>query len=674
MTLKKIIIAVSLTLSVAAAAFAEPAKAPVAAGAPAAATTAVAAPAVPNAPPAAAVPAAPVNPVSVAPAAAPAVKAEIKTNKLITLTMFGIIIAITLAVVISSARKTKSAADFYAAGGGITGTQNGWAIAGDYMSAASFLGISGLISLYGYDGFMYSVGWLVAYITVLLIVAEPCRNAGKYTLGDILSFRTNPKPVRAIAAISTVAVSTFYLTAQMVGAGKLMQLLLKPMVTYQQAIIGVGILMVGYVVFGGMTATTWVQIIKAGLLMSGAITLAILVAVKAHMNPFTFFNDIVTNDNIIQHVQSLAIFKKEIADGKSLMEGAGQRFLEPGLYLTNPIDQISLGLALVLGTAGMPHILMRFFTVPTAQAARKSVIIAMFIIGGFYILTTLLGFGAAIHVTPQVIKTFDAGGNMATLLLAQQLGGDIAPIFGDILLAFLCAVAFATILAVVSGLVLAASAAIAHDIYVNVIKDGHADQHEQVMAARITSFVVGAVGIFIGIAAEKQNVAHLVALAFAVAASGNLPVVVMSLFWRKFNTAGVIGGLLVGTIASIGLVMVSPNMTYPKTVAAAAQKTIEAIEKKQSTLPPGVTLAEKEIKDLDKARKDFETNKNGKSMLGLDKAIFPLKNPGIVSIPLGFIAAILFTLLFPCRRAEEGWDEIYVRQNTGLGMAKAVDH
>jgi cation/acetate symporter len=672
MSLKKIIIAVSMTLSVAAAAFAEPAKAPGAADAvpAAAATTAVAAPAAPNAPIAAA-PTAPGAPVQ---APAPAAKPEIKTNKAITLTMFGIIIAITLAVVISSARKTKSAADFYAAGGGITGTQNGWAIAGDYMSAASFLGISGLISLYGYDGFMYSVGWLVAYITVLLIVAEPCRNAGKYTLGDILSFRTNPKPVRAVAAISTVAVSTFYLTAQMVGAGKLMQLLLKPMVTYQQAIIGVGILMVGYVVFGGMTATTWVQIIKAGLLMSGAITLAILVAIKANMNPFTFFENIVTNDNIIQHVQGLAIFKKELAEGKSVMEGAGQRFLEPGLYLTNPIDQISLGLALVLGTAGMPHILMRFFTVPTAQAARKSVIIAMFIIGGFYILTTLLGFGAAIHVTPQVIKTYDAGGNMATLLLAQQLGGDIAPIFGDILLAFLCAVAFATILAVVSGLVLAASAAIAHDIYVNVIKDGHADQHEQVMAARITSFVVGAVGIFIGIAAEKQNVAHLVALAFAVAASGNLPVVVMSLFWRKFNTAGVIGGLLVGTVASIGLVMVSPNMTYPKTVAAAAQKTIEAIEKKQATLPPGLSLAEKDLKDLEKAKKDFEVNKNGKSMLGLDKPLFNLKNPGIVSIPLGFIAAILCTLIFPCRRAEEGWDEIYVRQNTGLGMAKAVDH
>jgi cation/acetate symporter len=319
----------------------------------------------------------------------------------------------------------------------------------------------------------------------------------------------------------------------------------------------------------------------------------------------------------------------------------------------------------------MPHILMRFFTVPTAQAARKSVIIAMFIIGGFYVLTTLLGFGAAIHVTPQGIRAVDPGGNMATLLLAQQLGADIAPVIGDIFLAFLCAVAFATILAVVSGLVLAASAAIAHDIYVNIIKDGHADQHEQVFAARVTSFIVGFFGIVIGIAAEKQNVAHLVALAFAVASSGNLPAVFLSLFWKKMNTAGVIAALLVGTVASIGLVMVSPNMTYPKTIAANAMKVVKKLEEKQAT---GAVLNEKELKDMDKAKATYEKNKDGKSMLGLDKPLFTLKNPGIVSIPLGFIAAILAALVFPEKRAEEGWDEIYVRQNTGLGMAKAVDH
>jgi cation/acetate symporter len=338
--------------------------------------------------------------------------------------------------------------------------------------------------------------------------------------------------------------------------------------------------------------------------------------------------------------------------------------------MKSPLDQISLGMALVLGTAGMPHILMRFFTVPTAQAARKSVIIAMFIIGGFYVLTTLLGFGAAIHVTPQGITQVDPGGNMATLLLAQQLGSDIAPIIGDIFLAFLCSVAFATILAVVSGLVLAASAAIAHDIYVNVIKDGHADQHEQVMAARITSLVVGAAGIIIGIIAEKANVAHLVALAFAVASSGNLPVVVLSLFWRKFNTAGVISGLVVGTVASIGLVMVSPNMTYPKTVAKGAEKVIAAMEKKQAA---GTALTDKDVTALAKAKKDV-LNKDGKSIMGLSEPILKLKNPGIFSIPLGFLAAIFGCLAFPSRRSEEMFDEIYVRQNTGIGMAKAIDH
>ncbi len=661
MTFKKIIIAASLTLTVAAAAFAEEAKeTPAASGAATAATAQTPASTL-------AMSATGLSTPTNAAALAPVKKRELKANKVVTLSMFAVIIGITLAVVIWAARQTKTASDFYAAGGGITGTQNGWAIAGDYMSAASFLGISGLISLYGYDGFMYSVGWLVAYITVLLIVAEPCRNAGKYTLGDILSFRTDPKPVRALAAISTVAVSTFYLTAQMVGAGKLMALLVG--VPYKTAIVGVGILMVGYVVFGGMTATTWVQIIKAGLLMSGAALLSVLVLAKAGFNPIHFFDMIVNSPDIQDHVSKLVL-----KDGITLTGvDAGQRFLEPGLFLKNPLDQISLGMALVLGTAGMPHILMRFFTVPTAQAARKSVIIAMFIIGLFYVLTTLLGFGAAINLTPQGIISVDPGGNMATLMLAEQLGADIAPIVGDLFLAFLCSVAFATILAVVSGLVLAASAAIAHDIYVNVIKDGHADQHEQVMAARITSLVVGAVGIIIGLLAEKANVAHLVALAFAVAASGNLPVVVLSLFWRKFNTAGVISGLVVGTIASIGLVMVSPNMTYPKVVAAGAQKVITAMEKKQATLPPGTALEEKDAKALAKAQKDV-LGKDGTSMMGLEKPLFNLKNPGIVSIPLGFIAAILGCLMFPSRRSEEMFDEVYVRQNTGIGMAKAIDH
>jgi cation/acetate symporter len=391
------------------------------------------------------------------------------------------------------------------------------------------------------------------------------------------------------------------------------------------------------------------------------------------MNPIRFFEDIATSSAIIDHVKLLPIYLKEL-DGANATLDAGQRFLEPGLFLTNPLDQISLGMALVLGTAGMPHILMRFFTVPTAQAARKSVIVAMFIIGSFYILTTLLGFGAAIHVTPQGIQGVDKGGNMAAMMLAQQLGGEISPFLGDLLLAFLCAVAFATILAVVSGLVLAASAAIAHDIYVNVIKDGHADQHQQVMAARITSLVVGTCGIIIGIAAEKQNVAHLVALAFAVASSGNLPVVVLSLFWRRMNTAGVISGLVVGTIASIGLVMVSPNMTYPDRVADNAKKAYTKLEQEIATGKVAPEAMDKTLKTIEAQKAEESKNRGGTSMLGLKAPLFPLKNPGLVSIPLGFLAAIMGALAFREKRAEEMFDEIYVRQNTGIGMAKAIDH
>jgi cation/acetate symporter len=598
-------------------------------------------------------------------AQAPARVEKVEANRAITITMFLIIVGITLGIVVWAAKRTKTTADFYAARGAITGTQNGWAIAGDYMSAASFLGIAGLISLYGYDGFMYSVGWLVAYVTVLLIVAEPCRNAGKFTMGDILSFRTNPKPVRAAAAISTVAVSTFYLTAQMVGAGKLMELLLG--IPFRIAISGVGCLMIVYVVFGGMIATTWVQIIKAGLLMTGASVLCILVAAKAGFNPVQFFSDIATNPQIASWVQ-INLLKEAIPKAGF---DYGQRFLEPGLLLKDVWDQISLGMALVLGTAGMPHILMRFFTVPTAQAARKSVIIAMFIIGTFYIMTTLLGFGAAINVSPQLISRVDAGGNMANMLLAQMLGNQVAPLAGDFLLAFLCAVAFATILAVVSGLVLAASAAISHDIYVNIVKGGHADQHEQVRAARITSVAVGATAIIIAILAEGQNVAHLVALAFAVASSGNLPVVILALFWRKFNTAGTIAGLMVGTFVAIGLVLVSPNMQYPKIIAAGQQKISVALEQKQAG---GATLTDKEKAELAKAKMLYEKNKDGSSMMGLDKPLFPLKNPGIVSIPVGFLAAVLFSLMFRRKKEEDAFDELYVRQNTGIGVAKTIAH
>ena len=423
----------------------------------------------------------------------PGVPTKVKPNRAITISMFLTIIGITLCVVIWAARSTKSASDFYTAGGGITGLQNGWAIAGDYMSAASFLGMSGLISLYGIDGFMYAVGPMFSFIAILLVIAEPCRNAGKFTLGDILSFRTAPKPVRAVAAISTVTVSLFYLIAQMVGAGKLMQVLLD--IPYRVSVIGVGILMVGYVVVRrheghhlgadhqGRTADERHR--AAGV--SGH--------AKAGFNPVGFFTDIVGNQLVQDHVRMNVLKDALPKPGFDY----GQRFMEPGLFLKNPLDQISLGIAWALGAAGLPHILMRFFTVPSAKEARKSIVIALFINSSFFFLINIIGFGAALYLSPQLISSVDKGGNMATLLLAQLLGGGAGTLGGDMFLAFICAVAFATILAVVSGLVLAASAAIAHDVYVNIVMDGKADQQTQVKVARITSLFVGLAAILMGL-------------------------------------------------------------------------------------------------------------------------------------------------------------------------------
>lgn len=662
--MKKLFMAMILALSLGSfAAAAEPAKTQ--AGAPAA--PGVAAPAAATVP-AATAPAAMPAPQAAAPAKAPAPPAGAKANKSLTLTLFCVIIAITLGIVYWAAKRTKSTSDFYAAAGGITGWQNGWAIAGDYMSAATFLGMAGLISLNGFDGFLYPTGWMVAFVTVLLVVAEPCRNSGKYTIGDVLSFRSSPKPVRACAAIVTLLVSTFYLTAQMVGAGKLMQLLLG--IPYLVSIIGVGILITIYVVFGGMIATTWVQIIKAGLLVGAGCLISFLVLLKLGMNPFRLLEEVTKSQSIQEWVRTAKLQHATPQPGFDY----GQRYLEPGLFLKNTWDQVSLGMATCLGTAGMPHILMRFFTVPDAKTARKSVVVSMFIIATFFILTTVMGYGAALFLTPQGIVAVDKSGNMANPLLARFLGNDFSPFMGDFFQALVCAVAFATILAVVSGLVLACSAAISHDIYNNVIKEGKADQTEQMKVARITSGVVGLAGVLIAIAAEKQNVAHLVALAFAVSAAGVLPTVVLSLFWKKMSTAGIVAGLLVGTLSGIALVLVSPNMTYPKTVAAGAQKIVVGLEKKQAALPPGVMLEEKDLKTLDKSHKDYEANKNGTSILGLDKPLFPLKVPAIVCIPLGFLSSFIFSLLFPCKREEEAFDELYVRQSTGIGIAKAVEH
>ena len=595
--------------------------------------------------------------------------------------VFGAIIASTMFVTYLAAKRVKNVADFYTAGGGVSGLQNGWAIAGDYLSAASFLGIAGLISIWGYDGFMYSVGWLVAYITVLLVIAEPCRNIGKYTLADILAYRNNPRATRIVGAISVITVSTFYLTAQMVGGGVLVKTLIG--IDYEISVIVVGILMLGYVLFGGMVATTWVQIIKAGLLVTASIVLVIMV-----WSQYGFFGDFL--NNVVADPKIQARVAQILGDGAKNMspQELGQRFLEPGLLFKAPIDQISLGMALVFGTAGLPHILMRFFTVPTAQAARKSVIWAMAIIGGFYVLTLFLGMGSAMKVGADQIRAIDAGGNMAAPLLAQALGGGADSLLGNFMLAFVAAVAFATIVAVVAGLVLAAASAMAHDLWVGVIRGEHVTPQEQVKAARIATVVVGAMAIAIGIAAKGQNVAHLVALAFAVAASANFPCVLLTLYWKRCNTGGIVLGMIVGTLTAIALVMVSPNMTYPKVLKAAAQKVVDATPTKLDKLNADLAAAaddaaraklQKAIatadKDLAAAKgtlvkfKDADT-----SLVGLDKPWFELRNPGLVSIPLGFLAVILGSLLYRDKRAEDMWDELYARQNTGILAAKAAAH
>ena len=514
--------------------------------------------------------------------------------------MFLGFIAITLWITWWAARKSAGSSAFFAAGRSLRAWQNGIAVAGDYMSAASFLGIAGIIAFQGYDGFMYSVGWLVAYLTVLLIVAEPLRNAGKYTMADVLAYRLSPRPVRAMGALSTLTVSTFYMIAQMVGAGALVSLLLQDTgITFQTAVIGIGVLMIVYVVFGGMLATTWVQIVKAILLMAGTILLSILVLAHFGFSLTAFFDAIgqVTYTN---------------AQGNAVT----QDFMTPGLRYAPPygaLDLISLGMALIFGTAGLPHILVRFYTVPDAQTARKSVVWAMLIIGAFYILTTFLGFGAATIVGRDFIAA-NGGTNMSAPLLAQALAGDL-------FFAFISAIAFATILAVVAGLTISASTSFAHDFWTNVLHGGRERREgEEVRVARVTAFFVGAISIVIAIVlGPNANVAFLVALAFAVAASANLPVIVLSLFWRRFNTAGAVCGLATGLVSSLVLIAMSPSIM----------------------------------------RAD---------------AIFPLENPGILSIPLGFLGAVLGTLLRREPQAEHKFTELSVRANTGLGAERATSH
>ncbi|RCG26743.1 cation acetate symporter [Streptomyces diacarni] len=539
--------------------------------------------------------------------AAPAVQLAAEgasAHRPLIITLFSVFVAITLAVTVWAGRRTKDAADFYAGGRQFSGFQNGLAISGDYMSAASFLGIAGAIALSGYDGFLYSIGFLVAWLVALLLVAEPLRNSGRYTMGDVLAYRMRQRPVRTAAGVSTIIVSIFYLLAQMVGAGALVALLLG--ITGETGknliVVFVGVVMILYVTIGGMKGTTWVQMIKACLLIGGTVIITFLVFHKFNYNLSSLLGAAAENS------------------------GKGAAFLEPGLKYgattTSKIDFISLGIALVLGTAGLPHILIRFYTVPTAKAARKSVNWAIGIIGVFYLMTIALGFGAAALLSPKTITDSNAAGNTAAPLLAQEIGGGADSTGGAVLLAMISAVAFATILAVVAGLTLASSSSFAHDLYANVIRKGNATEKEEVKAARVSAVIIGAVAIGLGIFAGKLNVAGLVALAFAVAASANLPTLLYSLFWKRFTTTGALWSIYGGLISSVLLVFFSPVVTG-----------------KESSMFPDV-----------------------------DFAWFPLENPGLISIPLGFLLGWVGSLFSKDEGAGGAkYAELEVRSMTGVG-------
>jgi cation/acetate symporter len=531
----------------------------------------------------------------------------------LTTALFLVVVAITIGITVWASRSTSGAADYYAAGRNITGVQNGLAISGDYMSAASFLGISGAIALYGYDGFLYSIGFLVAWLIALLLVAELLRNSGRYTMADQLAYRMRQTPVRTAAATSTVMVSIFYLLAQMVGAGTLVALLLgvSSEAITNLTIVGVGALMIIYVVFGGMKGTTWVQIVKAVLLMTGTVLISVLVLAQFNFN------------------------LSELLGTAATESGNGEAFLNPGLQYgvstTSKIDFMSLALALVLGTAGLPHILIRFYTVPTSRVARTSVMWAIGLIGSFYLMTLVLGFGAAALVKGDgKTEIADSGGNLASPLLAEAVGGGRGSTGGAILLALISAVAFATILAVVAGLTLTSASSVAHDIYGSVFRKGEATGDEEVKVARIAAMVIGAIAIALAIPSKGLNIAFLVALAFAVAASANLPSLLYNLFWRRFNTRGAVWAIYGGLISCVGLVIFSPVVSGPTTGSAL-----------------------------------FPDN---------DWSYFPLSNPGIISIPFGFFMGWLGTVTSRETASEERYPELEVRALTGAGSEKAVQH
>ncbi len=513
--------------------------------------------------------------------------------------MFLIFVVATLGITYWAARKTQSTADFYAAGGGITGFQNGLAIAGDYMSAASFLGISGLVYLSGYDGLIYSIGFLIGWPLILFLIAERLRNLGRYTFADVASYRLGQLPIRALSAIGTLLVVSLYLIAQMVGAGKLIQLLFG--LPYELAVILVGILMILYVTFGGMLATTWVQIIKATLLLIGASFIAYMVMDHVEFSPNQLFK--IATD----------------------VHPKGIKIMSPGGLVSDPISAISLGMALIFGTAGLPHILMRFFTVADAKEARKSVFYATGFIGYFYILTFIIGFGAIVLVStnPEFLDIkgqLIGGNNMAAIHLSKAIGGDL-------FLGFISAVAFATILAVVSGLTLAGATAISHDLYGCVLKKGQATAKEEIRVSRVTTVILGVVAILLGILFENQNIAFMVGLAFAIAASANFPILFLSMYWKNLTTRGALIGGFLGLSTAIILVIIGPIVWV--------------------------------------------------DILHNETPLFPYKYPGLFSISIAFIGIWLFSITDRSTRAEEErarFEHQYIRSQTGIGAEGASKH
>jgi len=503
---------------------------------------------------------------------------------MITFAIFIAILLATLFITYWAAKRTSTTADFYAADGKLTAAQNGIALAGDWCSAAAFLGFSGLTALYGMDGAFYALGALVAFCTVLLLIAEPLRNSGRYTLGDVIRTRMQSRTSLLAAIVGTIVVNFAYLMPQMAGAGVLVKLLTG--IPYNWAVIFVGVAMIVYVAFGGMLATTWVQIIKAILMLAAGAMILLMIMSAVHFNPITLFNEAETK--------------------------YGAKYLLPGNYLKNPLDQMSLGVGYVLGLAGLPHVMTRFYTVPDAKTARRSVLWVMFLAGAFFAGTTIFGLAAADFVGQDVIRAADKGGNLALPLLAQYLGGGKGTLGGDVMLGFVAAVAVATILAVVSALTLSTSGAIAHDFYANWLKQGKVDSKREVMIARVSAAAIGVLAVVLGILAQDVNVAVLVILAICIAASANFPVLILSLFWRRFNTGGVIGGMGAGLTAAVVLAMLGP------------------------------------------------------AMRGAD-AIWPLVNPTVASLPIGFLGAILGTLIAGRDPAnEKRFDDFSIRVHTGV--------